>query len=66
MRAVLEHSWTLLTDPSVIVQEPIGLPGGFRKEAAQGSRPTLQTLSTLVDKSLLRVNANGRYDLHEL
>jgi tetratricopeptide (TPR) repeat protein len=27
---------------------------------------TLQTLSALVDKSLLRVDANGRYDLHEL
>ena len=41
--------------------------GGFRKEAAQNvTGASIQTLSALVDKTLVRVDANGRYGLHEL
>jgi DNA-binding CsgD family transcriptional regulator/tetratricopeptide (TPR) repeat protein len=41
--------------------------GGFTREAAESvTGATLQTLASLVDKSLLRVNDNGRYDVHEL
>jgi predicted ATPase len=41
--------------------------GGFSREAAEYvASASLRTLSALVDKSLLRVDVNGRYDLHEL
>ena len=41
--------------------------GGFTREAAeQVAGASLRTLSALVDKSLLRVDASGRYDVHEL
>src|SRR5205814_4134348 len=41
--------------------------GGFEREAAeQVAGASLRTLSALVDKSLLQVSAEGRYDLHEL
>lgn len=68
MRAVLDHSWNLLADTERDVFQKLSVfRGGFRKETAQNVAGTsLQTLSTLVDKSLLRVEANGRYDLHEL
>ncbi len=68
MRAALEHSWTLLTDEERDVFKKLSVfRGGFRKEAAQVvAGASLPTLSALVDKSLLRVDTNGRYDLHEL
>jgi tetratricopeptide (TPR) repeat protein len=41
--------------------------GGFRREAAEAvTGATLAMLSSLVDKSLLRRNPSGRYNLHEL
>jgi predicted ATPase/DNA-binding CsgD family transcriptional regulator len=68
MRAALEHSWNLLTSQERDVFKKLSVfRGGFRKEAAQAvAGASLQTLSALVDKSLLRVNADGRYDVHEL
>jgi predicted ATPase len=68
MRAALEHSWNLLTDEERDVFKKLSVfRGGFRKEAALAvAGASLPTLSALVDKSLLRVNANGRYDIHEL
>ncbi len=68
MRAALEHSWNLLTDEERNVFKKLSVfRGGFRKEAAQAvADASLQMLSALVDKSLLRVEANGRYDIHEL
>ncbi|MBC7809825.1 MAG: hypothetical protein H7175_01690 [Burkholderiales bacterium] len=68
MRAALEHSWNLLTEEERDVFKRLSVfRGGFRKEAAQYvAGATLQTLSALVDKSLLRMAANGRYELHEL
>ena len=41
--------------------------GGFTREAAEAvAGASLRTLTALVDKSLVRVDANGRYDIHEL
>jgi predicted ATPase/DNA-binding CsgD family transcriptional regulator len=68
MRAVLEHSWKLLTEEEQSVFRKLSVfRGGFTREAAeQVAGASLHTLATLVDKSLLRVDANGRYDVHEL
>jgi predicted ATPase len=68
MRAALEQSWKLLTDDERDVFMRLSVFwGGFRKDATQRvAGATLQTLSSLVDKSLLRLNAQGRYELHEL
>jgi tetratricopeptide (TPR) repeat protein len=42
-------------------------PGGFRREAAEKvAGAPLSLLFTLVDKSLLRASATGRYDMHTL
>lgn len=68
MRAAIQHSWNMLTTAERDVFKRLSVfRGGFRKEAAQMiAGATLPTLSSLVDKSLLRVNENGRYEVHEL
>lgn len=68
MRAVLDHSWSLLTNSERDALKKLSVfRGGFRREAAeQVAQATLATLSALVDKSMLRVDVNGRYDIHEL
>ncbi|MEO8394105.1 MAG: LuxR C-terminal-related transcriptional regulator [Chloroflexota bacterium] len=68
MRAALVQSWHLLSDTERDVYMRLSVfRGGFSREAAeQVAGASLRTLSSLVDKSLLRVDASGRYDLHEL
>lgn len=68
MRAVFEHSWNLLTDAEKDGFKKLSVfRGGFRKEAASAvAGALLRILSALVDKSLLRVDDTGRYDMHEL
>ncbi|MHB8624970.1 MAG: LuxR C-terminal-related transcriptional regulator [Aggregatilineales bacterium] len=68
MRAVFDHSWTLLTPEEQAVFRTLAVfRGGFEREAAQRiANASLQTLTALVDKSLLQWNTAGRYDLHEL
>lgn len=68
LRAVFDHSWSLLTDEErQIVQKLSVFHGGFRREAAQAvAGATLLTLSALVDKSLVQRSEIGRYALHEL
>jgi predicted ATPase/DNA-binding CsgD family transcriptional regulator len=68
IRAVLDHSWTLLTEAERAVFTALSMfRGGFRKEAARSvAGASLPMLSALVDKSLLRLSTNGRYDIHEL
>lgn len=68
MRAVFERSWALLTE-----DEQQGLArlsvfqGGFTRAAAEAvAEVRLPLLSGLVDHSLLRHAASGRYDIHEL
>ena len=68
LRAVFDHSWSLLTDEECQVMEQLSVfHGGFRREAAQAvAGAELLTLSALVDKSLVQRSETGRYALHEL
>ena len=68
MRAAFEPTWARLTDNGRSVFMKLSVfRGGFTREAAeQVAGASLRTLSSLVDKSLLRVEASGRYDIHEL
>lgn len=69
IKAVFDHSWALLTEQERIVLKRLSVfQGGFtRKAAIKTMGATLSTLSSLVDKSLLRFNRTpDRYDLHEL
>jgi DNA-binding SARP family transcriptional activator len=68
LRATFERSWDLLeTHEKDILLKLAIFRGGFDVNAAQeivGAQPT--DLTTLMDKSLLRRNADGRFDLHPL
>ncbi|MBC7236726.1 MAG: AAA family ATPase, partial [Chloroflexi bacterium] len=66
LRAVFEHSWGLLTERERVAFAQLSIfQGGFtRSAAAQVSLTPLETLSTLVDKSLLRRDTTGRYSIH--
>lgn len=68
LRAVFEQSWEMLSPPEKQVMARLSVfRGGFDAEAAQYvAQVKLPTLAGLVDKSLVRLNAVGRYDLHEL
>jgi predicted ATPase/DNA-binding CsgD family transcriptional regulator len=68
IRAVFDHSWRLLTKEERAVLPRLAVfRGGFTLEAAQNvAGASLQILASLVDKSLVQLNSNGRYDLHEL
>ena len=68
MRAAFERSWELLTDEEQAVFRKLSVfRGGFTREGAeQVAGATLAILASLVDKSLVQVDASGRYDLHEL
>ncbi len=64
MRAVFEQSYNLLTGEQQQVFRYLSVfRGGFMRGATGAS---LNTLSALMDKSCLRCDPNGRYDLHEL
>jgi predicted ATPase len=68
LEAVFDHSWRLLSaDERAVFRKLSVFRGRFQREAAEqvaGAR--LPLLAALVDKSLLRRNAAGRYELHEL
>jgi predicted ATPase/DNA-binding SARP family transcriptional activator/Tfp pilus assembly protein PilF len=74
MMAVFDHSWGLLQeDERRIFMKLSTFRGGFQLEAAeQVAGATLDVLSGLIDKSLLRVTSpnygedNLRYEIHEL
>ncbi len=68
LRAVFEQSWAFLSDREQDVMTRVSVfRGGFDLEAAeQVAEATLPLLAGLVDKSLIRLNDQGRYDLHEL
>ena len=67
-RAVFEHSWNLLTvEEQALFGQLAVFRGGFTFQAAQQvAGATRGTLARLVDKSLLRAERDGRYDMHEL
>lgn len=68
VRAVFEQCWKLLLPQEQAVINRLSVfKGGFRREAAeQVANATLNTLLLLSDKSLLRLEANGRFHIHEL
>lgn len=68
MRAVFEQSWRLLSEAEQGVLRRLSVfRGGFRRAAAQEvAGGTLLILTSLVDKSLLRLSDSGRYQSHEL
>jgi predicted ATPase/DNA-binding CsgD family transcriptional regulator/Flp pilus assembly protein TadD len=68
MQAVFDQSWKLLTPEEQRVFARLSVfHGGFGREAAeQVARASLDILSSLVDKSLLHRQTDGRYQIHEL
>lgn len=68
IRAVFAHSWQLMSEEEQVVFMKLSVfRGGCTREAAQAvTDASLYLLSDLVDKSLLRLNPDGRYDIHEL
>ena len=68
LRAVFEHSWSLLKeDERAVFQRLSVFKGGFTREAAfQVAGAMLSVLSAFVDQSMLRRVSSGRFDLHEL
>ncbi len=68
MRGVFDSSWRLLTETEqVIFQQLSVFQDGFTAEAAeQAANAELPILASLIDKSLLRMDEHGRYELHEL
>jgi predicted ATPase/DNA-binding SARP family transcriptional activator len=68
VEAIFAHSWRLLTLVEQGVLRALSVfHGGFLAEAAQAvAGASATSLAALVDKSLLRRNRAGRYNLHEL
>ncbi len=68
MRAVLDHSWDLLSEEERIVFRRLSVfRGGFTREAAaMVAEASLDNLAALLDKSLLRWSTSECYSLHEL
>lgn len=67
-RAAFEPSWQSLSPHEQQVFAWLSVfRGGFRREAAERvAGATLDVLSSLLDRSLLRRSPSGRYGLHEL
>jgi predicted ATPase/DNA-binding SARP family transcriptional activator len=68
MRVSFDHSWSLLTSAERQAFARLAVfQGGFSREAAlQVADVSLPVLANLVDKSMLRVDAQGRFDRHAL
>jgi predicted ATPase/transcriptional regulator with XRE-family HTH domain len=67
MRTVFEQSWRLLNlDEQQALARLSVFRGGFSREAAAVLDVSVSALAALLGKSLIRRDANNRYDLHEL
>jgi DNA-binding SARP family transcriptional activator/predicted ATPase len=68
IRAVFEHSWSLLSPVERQVLKRLAVfRGGFRFEAAQQvAEATFPLLVSLAEKSLVQPTPSGRYTIHEL
>ncbi|GHO60558.1 LuxR C-terminal-related transcriptional regulator [Ktedonobacter robiniae] len=68
LRVVFQQSWSLLSaDEQAVLMRLSLFRGGFDGAAAVAvAGATLTVLAGLADKSLLRMDSTGRYDLHEL
>jgi predicted ATPase/DNA-binding CsgD family transcriptional regulator len=68
LRIVFDQSWNLLSsaEKNVLMRLSV-FRGGFDLEASeQVADATISLSAGLTDKSLIRLNASGRYDMHEL
>ncbi len=65
LRAVFEYSWDLITEEEKVVFKKLSVfRGGAERNAVEKIiDATLPTLSSLVDKSLLRKYPSGRYEM---
>ncbi|MBN1641211.1 MAG: hypothetical protein JXA09_08245 [Anaerolineae bacterium] len=65
LRAVFDHSWRLLADQERQAYAQLAVfQGAFRREAAaEVAGASLPLLGALVDKSLLRRSAGGRFEM---
>ncbi len=68
MRAVFDHSWSLLNAEERTVFPKLAVfRGGFTADAAREvAGASLTLLAAFINKSLVQVDDNDRYDLHEL
>jgi predicted ATPase/DNA-binding SARP family transcriptional activator len=68
LRAVFDHSWSLLPEGQQGVMQALSVfRGGFTREAAQEvAGASLRDLISLVNRSMLHRAPQGRYDVHEL
>jgi predicted ATPase len=68
IRAAFDHSWTLLSAVERdAFQRVATFPADFDRETAlRITAVDLPLLTALTDKSLLRRNPDGRYEMHEL
>jgi predicted ATPase/class 3 adenylate cyclase len=68
IRAVFDHSWSLLAPEEQCVLRLLSIfRGGFQRAAAeQVAGASLPILAALVSKSLLHRDDAGRYDMHQL
>jgi len=68
MRAVFDHSWSLLSaDEQTVLMKMSVFQGGFTREAAeQVTGAPLHMLMSLVNQSVMFVTKQRRYDLHLL
>ncbi|MBV7328568.1 tetratricopeptide repeat protein [Chloroflexi bacterium TSY] len=68
LRTVFEQTWQRLSEAErgVLSKLSVFRGGCLREAAEQVAGATLPMLAALVDKSLLRRNRDGRYEIHEL
>jgi predicted ATPase/tetratricopeptide (TPR) repeat protein len=68
IRAVFDHSWQLLGDRErhTLMYASVFRGGFTRQAAAEVANADLPILSGLVDSSWIQLNAQGRYEIHEL
>ena len=68
MRAVFDHSWTLLSEPERLIFAGLSIfPGGFDGEAAsQVAHASFAGLAALVEKSLVQLASADRFTIHEM
>jgi tetratricopeptide (TPR) repeat protein len=68
LRAVFDYSWNLITDQEKAVLRKLSVfCGGFQREAAEKvAGAQLPVLASLVDKSLLRRNPFGSYEMLDI
>ena len=68
IRAVFDQSWALLEEGERDAFSRLSvMRGGFTRSAAREvAGASMPVLASLVDKSLVRQRADGRYDIHEL